>query len=172
MFSNWAETWVSENLSVPKPQTVRWGIVSHWIRTYICHYVQWKEGRNETFWELIFLYDYRDSRVIWCLFPLWWVCVCVLAFSWLSVIHLFCSNVNHWRIFATSVHCILHLLSSCYLMHVRYTRKWCWTWCPAYHISIIRIHVTSNNRNLDFLTTLCYLRKMGNEEQELSTQSI
>lgn len=169
MFLAWVDTWVSENLSVPNPQTVRWGIVSHWIFTLYLSLCLMK-GRKEcnilgTHF-LIWLQRFK----IWCLFPSWWRGM--LAFSWLTAIHLFCLNANHWRIFATSVHRVLHLLSSCYLMHVLYTRKWCWTWCPAYHISIIHIHVTSDNKNLDFLTTLCYLRKMGNKELEPSTQSI
>lgn len=63
----WTETWISENLSVPKPQTLRWGLFSHWIFTLHFSLCLMK-GRKEC----IFLYDYIDSRVIWCLFPSWW----------------------------------------------------------------------------------------------------
>lgn len=142
---------------------VRWGIVNHWIFTLYLSLCWRKEGKDATFWQLIFIYHYRDSRVIWWLLSSCWEGM--VAFSWLSAIHFFCLNANHWRILATSVHHILHLLSLCYLMHVLYTRKWCWMWCPVYHINIIHIPGSSDKKYLDFLIFLSCLRETGNEEQ-------
>lgn len=152
------------NIILLQIHTIIWGIIRHWIFILCLSFCLKKGRRNVIFWELIFFYVQRFKSHLMSVSFVMWENACFQLVKWNPFILPECQSPN---IFCYK--CILHFhpLSSCYLMHVLCTKKWCLTWCPAYHISIIHICVTNDNKNLDFWQLYAISGKWGMRSESL-----